>query len=198
MSQETAKTPLPNFNFEVPRALEEWHVPAQTWLTIHDKHFSGLASAALIFSPTNNVLLLQRAPHDSIPLRWEPPGGAVDPADPSILHGCAREAFEEAGLIITRFVRYLPSGSYPFTNRTGTKAYWRFSFEVEVENEQEVRCDPDEHVDWSWVTREEVENEKREDGKEMPITTVNVKKLLLEGFDMRAKIGCKVSESEEA
>jgi len=47
------------------------------------------------------VLLIQRAAHDSMPLRWETPGGGCDDDDISILHSCARELFEEARLRAT-------------------------------------------------------------------------------------------------
>lgn len=45
------------------------------------------------------VLLIQRAPDDSMPLKWETPGGGCDDEDPSILYACARELKEEAGLL---------------------------------------------------------------------------------------------------
>jgi len=48
--------------------------------------------------PQPRVLLTQRAPHDSMPLRWETPGGGCDPDDDTILHACLRELREEAGL----------------------------------------------------------------------------------------------------
>ncbi|KXJ87938.1 hypothetical protein Micbo1qcDRAFT_215248 [Microdochium bolleyi] len=51
--------------------------------------------------PPPRVLLVQRAPHDSMPLKWEVPGGGCDEDDPSILHSCARELLEEAGLRAT-------------------------------------------------------------------------------------------------
>lgn len=47
------------------------------------------------------VLLVQRAAHDSMALRWETPGGGCDDDDISILHSCARELFEETGLHAT-------------------------------------------------------------------------------------------------
>lgn len=52
-------------------------------------------------SKTPRVLLVQRAAHDSMPLRWETPGGGCDDDDTSILHSCARELFEESGLRAT-------------------------------------------------------------------------------------------------
>jgi 8-oxo-dGTP pyrophosphatase MutT (NUDIX family) len=53
-------------------------------------------------TPTPHTLLIRRAAHDTAPNKWEVPGGAIDAADASILAGCARELFEEAGLVATR------------------------------------------------------------------------------------------------
>ncbi|KAL7822336.1 hypothetical protein V8C26DRAFT_296320 [Trichoderma gracile] len=44
------------------------------------------------------ILLLRRSPTDSYPLKWETPGGSVDPSDPSVLSAAARELHEEASL----------------------------------------------------------------------------------------------------
>ncbi|OTA03961.1 hypothetical protein A9Z42_0044810 [Trichoderma parareesei] len=48
--------------------------------------------------PPPQILLLRRSPTDSYPLKWETPGGSVDPTDPSILSAAARELHEEASL----------------------------------------------------------------------------------------------------
>lgn len=145
------------------------------------------------------MLLLQRAPHDSMPLRWEPPGGAVDPEDASIPLGCARELREEAGLAATRVLRLVErggggGGADVFTNRTGKRVFRRFTFEVEVQRPDdskgvppEVRLDPQEHVDFYWATRDEVEQGRRRDGTEkMEITSVAAREILLRGFDLRS------------
>lgn len=208
MSTETASLP----SLVVPPELELWNVPSKTWLQTNDKHWDGIASAALVFhtfppssasaSPSaegqTRLLLLQRAPHDSMPLRWEPPGGAVDPEDGSILAGCARELWEEAGLRAARVVRQVDreGGVFDvFTNRTGRRFFCRFSFEVEVEQTRRdgegaapgVTLDPEEHVDWYWASRDEIQRERREDGTELPITSPAAKEILLKGFDLRSK-----------
>ncbi|KAL6864255.1 hypothetical protein J3F83DRAFT_743136 [Trichoderma novae-zelandiae] len=54
--------------------------------------------------PPPQILLLRRAPTDSYPLKWETPGGSVDPADPSVLAAAARELHEEARLPDPRFL----------------------------------------------------------------------------------------------
>ncbi|KAB5578704.1 hypothetical protein GE09DRAFT_1214855 [Coniochaeta sp. 2T2.1] len=49
------------------------------------------------------LLLLQRAAGDVDANKWEPPGGAFDDDDNTILHAAARELWEEAGLEVGRF-----------------------------------------------------------------------------------------------
>lgn len=205
--------PSPPSALVVPPELEPWNKPYKTWLADNDKHFDGIASAALVFHPARpssdvteetgtetetRVLLLQRAPHDSMPLRWEPPGGAVDPEDGSIPLGCARELREEAGLAATRVLRLVErqsssssSSADVFTNRTGRRIFCRFTFEVEVRRPEngevpEVRLDPEEHVDFYWAARDEVEQGRRRDGTEMGITSVVAREILLRGFDLRS------------
>lgn len=58
----------------------------------------GICVGAFVFDDADRLLVVQRAPHDSCPLRWEIPGGAVDAEDESLLHGLARELWEETGL----------------------------------------------------------------------------------------------------
>jgi 8-oxo-dGTP pyrophosphatase MutT (NUDIX family) len=49
------------------------------------------------------ILLLRRSPSDSYPLKWEPPGGSVDPTDESTLSAAARELWEESSLKESHF-----------------------------------------------------------------------------------------------
>lgn len=58
----------------------------------------------------SRLLLLQRAPADTLPLKWELPGGSVDvdedgDGDASLVHGAVRELGEETGLVGGRVVR---------------------------------------------------------------------------------------------
>jgi 8-oxo-dGTP pyrophosphatase MutT (NUDIX family) len=46
----------------------------------------------------------------SFPNLWEVPGGSPELSDPTILHSVAREAFEETGLRLTKFVRQIGDG----------------------------------------------------------------------------------------
>ena len=113
---------------------------------------------------------------------WEIPGGSVDLSDPTILHGLAREVFEETGLKLTRFVRGVGNG-IEFT--TGRRKRWmKLSFDIEVEGKidgmashiashaggaekasQTANCstentritlDPAEHQAYKWATEEDI------------------------------------------
>lgn len=179
-----------------PQPALTWHpsltpytVPAAAYLAHHAKTWNGLGTTALVYDARNRVLLLQRAPHDSMPLRWEAPGGAVDAADASILAGCARELREEAGLVATRFVRGVARGEglqagSVHADRTGKRFYCRFAFEVVV-REGEVRLDPEEHVDWVWASEEEVRAGRMGDGKGIAVTGPIMMDTLLEGWRLR-------------
>ncbi|VUC32148.1 unnamed protein product [Clonostachys rosea] len=190
----------PEFHLTFPDRLKGWDKSVAVWLQENNKYFSGVAASAIVFSG-DRVLVLQRAPHDSMPLQWEPPGGGVDPEE-TILVGCARELWEEAGLVASRVVRVVPPPpvgdevekgvvredrdlGIPFSNRTGDKFYYKFTFEVEVEDAEVVRIDPNEHVGWMWLTEEEVENCRTLEGKGVSFTMSSVRKQLLGAFALR-------------
>lgn len=180
----------PVFVFDFDQSLVPWNMPAREWLTNNDKHWTGLATACLVFNQEGRILLVQRASHDSMPDRWEVPGGAADEDDPTILHAAARELWEEAGLLAKRFTHLVPGGpngeaGAVFTNRTGLIFFCRFGFNVEVESVEHVRLDPNEHQDYLWATEDEVEQEKV-GARDIPMTHPLAKKLLLEGFRLRA------------
>ncbi|CAI6093161.1 unnamed protein product [Clonostachys chloroleuca] len=193
--------PAPEFHFTFPDRLKGWDKSVAVWLQENNKYFSGVAASAIVFKG-ERVLVLQRAPHDSMPLQWEPPGGGVDPEE-TILVGCARELWEEAGLVARRVVRVVPPPvtrdggevegaeredrdlGIPFSNRRGDKFYYKFTFEVEVEDADAVRIDPNEHVDWMWLTEEEVENCRTTNGSAVSFTMSSVRKQLLGAFALR-------------
>ncbi|KAI3549830.1 NUDIX domain-containing protein [Colletotrichum filicis] len=198
LTQPQPRPPPPAFNLTYPSSLEPYNIPAATWLTANSKSWDGLATGALVFSPsTNKILLLQRAAHDSMPLRWETPGGAADPEDVSLFAACARELWEEAGLEAVEIVRIVSEGEgndlgSVFTNRTGTRVFCRFAFEVTVRDdgdggrgvEEMVRIDPEEHCDFVWASEEEVRRE-RVGEREIPITNGQMARLILDGFRRR-------------
>ena len=173
----------------------------------HHHHPTFLATGAIVFDRASppRVLLVQRAPSDSMPLLWETPGGGCDDGDTSILHACVRELKEEAGLDATSigpFVRCPAAkgsdsesgtewaekfGCHCFFSRKG-KLIYKFSFMVEVRQPVEVVLDPAEHVAYLWATEEEVRNNemKSEDGKEvidLKFTIEEQRKVVLEAFE---------------
>lgn len=190
MIQLNGSPPMPNFTFD--DSLQPYNMPMQTWLLANNRQdqLNGLATANVVFSnTTGKVLLVQRAAHDSMPNRWEVPGGAVDNEDLTILHAAARELWEEAGLFATRFTHMVAEKSgldpgFVFSNAKRTSTWCRFTFAVEVVTCDTVKLEPNEHQDFLWASEEEVRNEKVGE-REVPITTPNVVAMLLEAFRLR-------------
>jgi len=117
MSSPT-KSP-PEYKFTYHKSLEPFNKTMRQWLVDNNKHWDGLATGALVFNPQNKILLVQRAATDSMPNKWEIPGGAADEEDPSLLHACARELWEEAGLVATRLRRIHQAATPRACSRTG-------------------------------------------------------------------------------
>ena len=158
------------------------------------------------------VLLVQRAPHDSMPLKWETPGGGCDDDDQSILYACVRELKEEAGLhatsvgpviaCITKATRAKDNNEGPeeghaewgenmggqfFLTRRGNLVC-KFNFVVGVPEEltAKVAVDPNEHAAFVWATEEEVRNKKidGEGGVQLDFTTREQWEVILEAFKL--------------
>ncbi|KAF4470484.1 hypothetical protein FALBO_2610 [Fusarium albosuccineum] len=179
----------PEFKFTFDESVSEWNVNHREWLKTNEKSWDSLATGALVFDAQDRILLLQRAPDDSMPNKWEVPGGACDDEDPSVLYGCARELWEEAGLELRHIRQVIPDGlngrpGAVFTNRTGKRFFCKFSFIVDVDQGQEVKLDPKEHQDFVWATEEEVRNEAIGD-REIPLTNSLMTNLVTIAFDMR-------------
>jgi 8-oxo-dGTP pyrophosphatase MutT (NUDIX family) len=142
-----------------------------------------------------------------MPNRWETPGGACDLEDVTILHGAARELWEETGLRAQRIVRSVGDGFF-FKTRRGLKI-WKFSFEAEVEtvagreepkaNDQgssistdkasvvdtpKVKLDPEEHQNFVWASEDDVLNGRSGD-IELIFTHDNQRDVVLKGFELR-------------
>lgn len=189
--QDSSEKTLPEFKFTFDDSVSEWNVNHREWLKTHDKTWDSLATGALIFDASNRILLLQRAPDDSMPNRWEIPGGACDDEDESVLHGCARELWEEAGLEATHIRHVIPDGAggkpgQVFTNRTGKRFFCKFSFEVDVVDTRDVKLDPKEHQDYVWATEEEVKVQgMREGDREIPLTNAIMVRVVEMGFALR-------------
>jgi 8-oxo-dGTP pyrophosphatase MutT (NUDIX family) len=88
-----------------------------------------------------------------MPNRWEIPGGAVDHDDATILHGVARELWEESGLKV-KYVGKQVGDAYIFFTRGGLRIV-KFTFVVEVETTENVRLDANEHQKYLWASEEE-------------------------------------------
>jgi 8-oxo-dGTP pyrophosphatase MutT (NUDIX family) len=181
--------PSSSLTFTYHPSLTPFNITVKTYLS-HHPSYDGIAGSALIFSPQGRLLILQRASHDSMPNRWETPGGAVDFSDPSILDGVAREVLEEAGLRTTKVLRLIGPGdgrTVFFTSRKGLKIC-KFTFEVEVESTEAVRLDPREHQDYLWVSEEECRGRRVErEGEvvEFEFTGPAQEATILEGFRLR-------------
>jgi 8-oxo-dGTP pyrophosphatase MutT (NUDIX family) len=193
-TQKEAEQPI--LNFEIDDSLADWNVPQKKWLTQNSERLQkreirldGLATGNLVFNHEGKVLLIQRAPDDSMPNRWEIPGGGVDDEDPTILYGAARELWEESGLKARRYTKLITEGAggrdlQVFPNSKGTRWFCRFSFLVDVESCEDVGLDPKEHQDFLWASKREIEEQKT--GKrDLPITNPAMRSLLLEAFRLR-------------
>ncbi|KAK4167706.1 NUDIX hydrolase domain-like protein [Cladorrhinum sp. PSN259] len=208
------------FSFTFSPSLSPFNIPLAQYLPTRLKNLAALkygATGALVFSrhpstpDTDRILLLQRAPNDSMPLRWEIPGGACDDEDETVLHGLARELWEESGLVLTNVVRVV--GEDVFFTRSG-RLVEKVSFEVEVEGgggggkdgggPPEVKLDPVEHVKFLWADEGECRDGKvkvkvgngvekgkggGEEGEEkvmeIEFTTKEQRDVILRGFKLR-------------
>src|SRR4051812_13959310 len=95
---------LPPFSFTTDPSVAKFAVPLKEYLDANPQ-FDGICTGALVFDGADRILLVQRAAHDSMPSRWETPGGACDLDDATLLYGVARELWEEAGLTARRVGR---------------------------------------------------------------------------------------------
>lgn len=152
-----------SFNLQPCPSTSHLSISAQTYLSRDQSEHACkfLATGAIVFS-ASRILLLQRASGDSMPNRWETPGGACD-NDQTILHAVARELCEET-MLVARSVGPMVGEGYTFKTRSG-KIVRKLNFIVEVERQDgdgdggsnfEVRLRPEEHQGFVWATEEEV------------------------------------------
>ena len=184
------------FVAEIDASLAHWNLPAKEWLRMNSRpsiKVDGLATGNLVFNEAGKVLVIQRASNDSMPNKWEIPGGAVDDEDATVLEGAARELWEETGLVAKRFNHVVTEGPgqqpgqiYP--NSTHTKKWCRFSFDVRVQSCEHVKLDPKEHQAFAWATEDEIRDQLIEDCR-YPITNQHMQALILEAFRLRKEIG---------
>ncbi|KAF2718990.1 hypothetical protein K431DRAFT_287162 [Polychaeton citri CBS 116435] len=168
------------------------------------------------YGMSTQTLILRRIATDTYPLDWELPGGGADfDADRTLADVAARELWEETGLRAKRMVCPIrPDGpgeqqeqEQEMMNINGDKSHhstvsifsdeegddWGIAnFIVEVEDlSRPVLIDPREHVEWAWVTEQEVRDSalsgvgaKRE--KELKFVSEVMRRTILEGFRIMA------------
>jgi 8-oxo-dGTP pyrophosphatase MutT (NUDIX family) len=193
-----AETPRPTFNFTAHPSTSSFAVPYETYLSTHpSEKFKYIATGALVFdaSTPKHILLIQRAAHDSMPGRWEIPGGACDKEDPSILHSAARELWEEVGLTAASIGPQV-GDSHFFLTRSG-KLVCKFNFLVDAEKgageKLDVKLDPSEHQNYVWAAEEEVKARKVGD-VELKFTTEEQEAVVLEAFRARREMNADGGE----
>lgn len=186
----------PAFAFAFDASVAGFNVPPATYLASHPE-FDAIATGALVTSRhesgSRRLLLVQRAAHDSMPSRWEIPGGACDGDDATLLHGLARELWEETGLLLRRVVgrlgpgrgngRGLGKGSKDgavFFTRRGLRVI-KYSFLVDVEQPPRIELDPNEHQRFLWATEEECRAGRVGD-VDIKFTTDQQTATIMEGF----------------
>lgn len=180
-------TETPIYNFSYDDCVAKFAVSKSAYLEAHpDSAFKLVATAALVLDkslPEPRILLLQRAASDSYPGKWEPPGGAVDDEDLSILHAAARELWEETGLQASRIGG--PVGDPQFFPRSNGDQICRFTFAVNVSSENEsaltAELDPKEHQAHVWATEAEVKA-GRTGEVQLEFTQDHVKDTVLSAF----------------
>ncbi|KAH8585821.1 NUDIX hydrolase domain-like protein, partial [Bisporella sp. PMI_857] len=151
-------SPLPSFTYHPSSSL--FAVSSEQYIANHPgERYKYLATGALVFDDSSasnpRILLIQRAADDSLPGRWEIPGGGVDDEDESILHAVTRELWEEAALTATR-IGSLVGNPHIFESRSG-KQVCRLNFLVEVKSAvgaMDVKLDPKEHQRFVWATED--------------------------------------------
>jgi 8-oxo-dGTP pyrophosphatase MutT (NUDIX family) len=189
-----ADTPCPTFNFEIHPSASSFAVPCETYLSTHrseNSKYNFIGTGALVFDASTpaRILLIQRATSDSMPGLWEIPGGGCDKEDPSILHGAARELWEEVGLTAARIGPPVGEG-YNFLTRGG-KLVRKFNFLVDAERGAggglDVKLDPNEHQNYVWAAEEEVKA-RRVGDVGLKFTVTEQEAVVLEAFGARREM----------
>lgn len=166
-------------------SVDGFTVSKDAYLAVHkDASYTLIATSALVLDPRGpgsslRILLLQRAASDSNPNKWEPPGGAVDDEDVSILHAVTRELKEETGLKATRIDGLV--GEPHLFNRSNGDTVCRFNFAVIVDAGEDVKLDPNEHQNYVWASEDEVRT-GRTGGVELSFVRDEVKQTVLFAF----------------
>ncbi|KAL7912189.1 NUDIX hydrolase domain-like protein [Trichoderma velutinum] len=91
--------------------------------------------------PQPQILLLRRHPADSYPLKWEPPGGSVDPSDLTVLFAAARELQEETSLLNPHFHTWVAMARELIPEEVARMKNWGVEPEDELAKDLEVKID---------------------------------------------------------
>jgi 8-oxo-dGTP pyrophosphatase MutT (NUDIX family) len=186
----------PSFKFTTHPSISSYAVPCKTFLatSAKDLPFNYIATGALVFESSESlrILLIQRAAHDSMGSLWEIPGGACDTEDANILHGVARELWEETGLVASSIGPKVGEDNI-FSTRSG-KVVCKFNFLVEAEKHEDghfhLKLDSNEHQAFVWAREEEVQAHKVGD-VELKFTTSEQEHVVLEAFKEKRKSNMK-------
>jgi 8-oxo-dGTP pyrophosphatase MutT (NUDIX family) len=130
------------------------------------KEVHDAVKAVVRHSEEEKFLVVQRSSHDSMPLKWEFPGGGVDDSDDSVKGAALRELEEETGLN-GEVLRRGDSGKVELNDRI-----LEFHiFEVEV-SEREVELSR-EHRDFRWVSKEKIEKLDSEERMQQDLEAID-------------------------
>ncbi|KAI1288551.1 NUDIX hydrolase domain-like protein [Xylaria venustula] len=176
----TLSTDSSPLHFTSDPSVADFNVPLEAYLA-SSPGLDGLCVGGFVFDDKSRLLLVQRAAHDSFPLRWEVPGGTIDADGQTVLQGLARELWEETGLRARHISGRVGKG-YTFLTHRPT-CVCKHSFVVEVEA-FEVKLDPEEHVAFLWVTEDEARARKCRD-VDIVYTTKEQEDVVLESFNTR-------------
>jgi 8-oxo-dGTP pyrophosphatase MutT (NUDIX family) len=216
--ETTGKAHAPT-HFTISPELSDFNIsPADFLVSRPDIH--NVIAGAMVFRSTTGtapgecnqeVLLLQRAPSDSFPLKWEIPAGTADlKLDRSIAEVAVRELWEETHLRAVRLRKAVPMGlpdgvthlicagevedarmddELPMCLlRLGEQTWAVVSFLVDLEDggkEYKIILQDEEHVRHAWLTVDEVENGLLgQTGERIDFVSEAMKMVLLEGFRM--------------
>ena len=187
-----SKSEHPPFKFTKHPSISSLAVTSQTYLSDHpDCKFKYIATGAIVYdnpeSKYPRILLIQRSALDSWPNRWEIPGGACDDDDESILHGVARELWEESGLVAAK-IGPVVGDAHQFVSSSG-RHVGKFIFVVEVDRSAEggileVKLCSTEHQRFVWAKEDEVRAMKV-GGIKLEFTSADLEATVLGAFKLR-------------
>ncbi|KAH8656009.1 NUDIX hydrolase domain-like protein [Tricladium varicosporioides] len=169
--------------FTISSPASSFNILVKDYLASHNE-YQIIVCGALVFDSRDRLLIVQRAASDFMPNLWEVPGGACDEGE-TILNGAARELWEESGLIASTMLHPV-GGAYIFG--TPGEVWCKHTFEIQVEDTERVKLDPEEHQRFLWVTEEDCRNRRVEDDGELveiQFTSSGQEATIFNGFQLR-------------